>query len=298
MVRNYPPDVLVFGDESLVHARIARGKKGLQIVRAKGYRMGADVFTPAVVTPDLANEGALTEVIRRVRMENGKIDRVSVLLPDSWFRLNILDLPSLPAKAPEALEMVRWTLKKTMPLDPQKLRVAYDVLTKSTTGAKVLAVSAVEATLAGIERVLAAAGCEVVAIEPIGLNIWNAVAVREQPTTNDRLFLFVRDRDFTTAVFRGQQPLFLRSRNLNAERTVEQEIRLSATYLRDSLGASSFENCYVAGNRVDPSVAQTVAGEFSAPVHIVDLREMADAVPDDVGAIEAELTACTGVFAG
>ena len=297
MIRAFPPDVLVFGDESLVHARVVRGKKAMQVARAKSYRMSGDVFTPAVVTPELANEGALAEVIRRVKMENGKIDRVSVLLPDSWFRINIVDLPSLPAKPAEAIEMVRWTLKRTMPLDPQTLRVAYDVLTKTANGAKVLAVSAVEATMAAIERILAAAGCEVILLEPVGLNLWNAVAVREQPTTNDRLFLFVRDNDFTTAVFRGPQPLFIRSRNLNAERTVEQEIRLSATYLRDSLGASSFENCYVAGNRVDPGVAQTVAGEFSAPVHIVALRELAESVPDDVAGIEAELTACTGVFA-
>lgn len=298
MIRNFPPDVLVLGDDALVHARVVRGKKGLQVVRGKSYRLPPDAFTSAVVTPELANEMVLAEVLRRVKMENGKLDRVSVLLPDSWFRLNIVELPSLPAKPNEAMEMVRWTLKRTMPLDPQTLRVAYDVLAKTVNGAKVLAVSAVEATLAAIERVFAAAGCEVVLIEPIGLNIWNALVVREQPTTNDRLFLFVRDHDFTTAVFRGTQPLFIRSRNLNAERSVEQEIRLSATYLRDSVGASSFENCYVAGNRVDPGVAQTVAGEFSAPVHIVALRELAEAVPDDIAGIEAELTACTGVFAG
>src|SRR5260370_4075877 len=169
VVRNFPPDVLVLGDESLVHARVVRGKKGLHISRAKSYRLPAEAFTPAVVTPELAGEEALAEVMRRVRMENGKIDRVSVLLPDSWFRINILDLPTLPAKAPEAIEMVRWTLKRTMPLDPQTLRVAYDVLSKSGNGAKVLVVSAVETTLAGIERVLGAAGCEAILIEPIGL---------------------------------------------------------------------------------------------------------------------------------
>ena len=298
MVRSFPPDVLVLDDDSLIHARIGRAKKGVQIERAKSYRVPAETFTPAVVTPELAAEGALAEVVKRVRMESGKLERVSLLLPDSWFRINILELSSLPDRPSEAVEMVRFSLRRTMPIDPQALRIAYEVLTKGSSGAKILAVSAVEKTLAAIERVFTAAGCEVVLIEPIGLNIWNAVAVREQTTTSDRLFLFVRDRDFTTAVFRGQQPLFVRSRNLNAERSVEQEIRLSATYLRDSLGASAFENCYIAGNEIDPALAQTVAGEFSAPVRVVALREIAQTVPDDVAGIEAELTACTGVFAG
>ncbi len=80
-------------------------------------------------------------------------------------------------------------------------------------------------------------------IEPIGLNIWNAIAVREGDTNADRLFLYLRDTDFTTAVFRGAQPLFIRSRNLSPERTIDQEIRLSANYLRDSLQVESFANC-------------------------------------------------------
>ena len=46
------------------------------------------------------SEGALAETLRRVKMETGnKWQRVSLLLPDSWFRINILDLPSLPARA-------------------------------------------------------------------------------------------------------------------------------------------------------------------------------------------------------
>jgi len=45
-------------------------------------------------------------------------------------------------------------------------------------------------------------------------------------------------------------------------------------------------------------VAQTVAAEFSSPVRVVALRDVAEGAPDDVGGIEAELAACTGVFTG
>jgi hypothetical protein len=163
---------------------------------------------------------------------------------------------------------------------------------------KLLVISVMEKTLAGIERVFRAAGLEVVLIEPVGLNIWNAIAVREAATSRDRLFLYVRENDFTTAVFRGPQPLFIRSRNLNAERTLQQEIRLSASYLRDTLQASGFENCYLAGNRLDVGVQQAVAEEFGGPVRRIELADFVDHSPADLGAIEAELTACTGVFTG
>jgi len=281
-----------------VHARLGRGKENPQILQAKSYRLAADTFTPAVVTPELANEASLAEGLRRLKLETGKWDRVSLLLPDSWFRINILDLPSLPEKTNEAMEMVRWSLKRTIPLPPEALRIAYTVLSKGPSGVKLLVVSAVEKTLSNIERVFASSGLDVILIEPIGLNIWNAVAVREAATTNDRLFLYVREREFTTAVFRGEQPLFIRSRNLGGERTLEQEIRLSASYLRDNLRTDTIENCYLAGSGIDAGVAGVLSEEFAAPVRMLDVRQFAEQTPADVHHVDAELVACTGVFTG
>jgi len=298
MARAFPPDVVVLDTDSFVHARLAPGKTNPQISQAKSYRLAADTFTSAVVTPELANEAALAEGLRRLKMETGKWERVSVLLPDSWFRINILDLPTIPDKSAEAMEVVRWSLKRTLPIPPEMLRVAYSVLSKTPAGVKLLVLSAVEKTLKTIEKVFADSGLEVILIEPIGLNIWNAVAVRESVTANDRLFLYVREHEFTTAVFRGEQPLFIRSRNLGGERTLEQEIRLSATYLRDNLGTETIEHCYVAGSGIAADLAGVLSQEFSAPVRTLQLREFVEQSPSDVYGIDAELTACTGVFTG
>lgn len=298
MARTFPSDVLVLDSEALVHARLGRGRKDPEIVQAKSYRVAAGTFVPAVVTPELANEQALADVVRRMKNETGRWERASLLLPDSWFRINILELPTLPEKPAEAIDVVRWALKRTMPLDPTGLRVAYEVLSRSTTGVKVLVVSALDATLGAMERMFAAAGIEIVLIEPVGLNIWNAITVREAATTNDRIFFYLRDRDFTTAVFRGGQPLFIRSRNLGADRTIEQEIRLSASYLRDTLESDTIETCYVAGNRVDSALTSAIAAEFAAPVKTISLRDVVESTPADVSGFEAELTACTGVFTG
>src|SRR5579872_5862341 len=117
MARNFPPDVIVLDSDTLVHARLARGKKDPQIVRMKSYGLLDGTFVPAVVTPKLANESSLADAVRRLRLESGRSDRASVLLPDSWFRINILDLPSLPEDPKEAQEIIRWSLKRTMPID-------------------------------------------------------------------------------------------------------------------------------------------------------------------------------------
>ncbi len=297
MARSFPADVVLIDTDALVHARFGRGKGGTRLLQAKPYRLATDTFTPSMVTPQLTNEASLVETLRRLRNETGRWDKVSLLLPDSWFRINIVDLPSLPEKEAEAQEVVRWSLKRTLPIAPELLRVTYSVLSREGNAAKVLVLSALEATLAGIEKVFAGAGIDVVLVEPIGLNIWNAITVREAETTADRLFLYVRDTDFTTAVFRGAQPLFIRSRNLSAERTVEQEIRLSASYLRDTLAVETFANCYVAGLG-GAAVHEMLAAEFNTRVQPVLLRDYVQEVPSDLYNLDAELTACTGVFTG
>lgn len=297
MARSFPPDIVIIDTDAIVHARFGRGKTGMRLVQAKPYRLPTDTFTPSMVTPLLASESALAETLRRLRNETGRWDKVSLLLPDSWFRINIVDLPSLPHAEDEALDVVRWSLKRTLPIAPEQLRVTYTVLSREGNAAKVLVLSALEATLAALEKVFAAAGLDVVLIEPLGLNIWNAIAVREAETTADRLFLYVRDTDFTTAVFRGAQPLFIRSRNLSGERSVEQEIRLSASYLRDTLAVETFENCYVAGAG-GSAIHETLAAEFNTNVRSVALRDYVEESPADLQNLDAELTACTGVFTG
>lgn len=296
MTRSFPPDVIVLDNDSLVHARLGRGKTNPRVLQAKSYRLADDTFASSTVTPLIANEASLSDVLRRLRAETGKWEKVSLLLPDSWFRINIVELPSLPEREAEAMEVVRWSLKRTLPIPPDQLRVAYTPLSRGTQ-AKVLVLSALEATLSALERVFAAAGLEIVLIEPLGLNIWNAIAVREGETTGDRLFVYLRDTDFTTAVFRGSQPLFIRSRNLSSERTVDQEIRLSASYLRDSLSVESFASCYVAGDG-DSGIHDTLAAEFNTQVRSIALKDFAEEVPSGVYGLDAELTACTGVFTG
>lgn len=296
MAASFPPDIVVLDDEKLIHARLARGRKGPRIVQAKSYRLAANTFSTAVVTPQLTNESALAETIRRMRVETGRWDRVSLLLPDSWFRINILDIQQLPEGAAEAGEMVRWSLKRTMPIDPELLRLRYEVLSRTGAAAKVLAISAIDQTLSAIEKLFNDAGIDVVLIEPIAVNLWNAIALREPATTRDRIFFYVREGEFTTAVFRGSQPLFIRSRNLNPERTLEQEIKLSASYLRDTLRTEAIEQCYLAGS-ANGEVSSVIREQFGAPVRQVTLSDTSESWPDGADAIASELAACTGVFA-
>jgi len=71
LARSFPPDVIVLDNESLLHARLAHGKHAPRIAQAKSYRLAADTFSSSVVTPELVNEAAFAEALRRLKLETG-----------------------------------------------------------------------------------------------------------------------------------------------------------------------------------------------------------------------------------
>lgn len=296
MSNSFPPDILVFDIDSIIAARFDRGRTYPQLVGARQFRLDTGTFVPGPVTPILDRRDSLLETARRIAADSSKGRKISVLLPDAWFRINILEFPSLPDNGSEAEEMIRWSLKRTLPIKPEEMRLGFEILQK-TPLTKVLAVAALEKTLAEIEVVFLEAGLEIVLIEPEGINLWNAVAVRETATNNDRIFFYVRKTDFTTILFRGNAPLFIRSRNLSGERTLSQELRLSASYLRSNIEPGPIDACYVAGNGLDRTLLEQIANEFAAPVKTVTSRDFLENSPAiDTASFDAELTACTGVF--
>lgn len=297
MASSFPPDVVIVEAGSLLHARFQGGRKNPQLSHLRHQPLPEGVFEPAVVTPTFQNSAALAESLRHLKSAAGKLDHVSILLPDPWFRIHLSDLNELPEKKEEADEMVRWTLRRSLPMRAEDLRIAYQALAKTNGSVKVLVLAAIEKTLALLEQTFREEGIEVALIEPIGLNIWNAIAAREAMTTGDRFFFYLRPGDFTTAVFRGQNPVFIRSRNLGTDRSVLQEIRLSASYLRNNLRWERLEQCYVAGNQTDQALLDAISQEFQTPVKRVTLRELVD-VPEETGFQnhEAELAAAAGVF--
>jgi Tfp pilus assembly PilM family ATPase len=297
MARSFPPDVLVIDRSSILFARLEAGKQNPLVSAVKRYPLPAELWTDGPVSPGIGDPAPLIELIRRIRKEQGKLDRVSILLPDSWFRLVILEPASVPHRHQEAEEMIRWSLKRMLPVRPEDLRISWHVIGKTDTATRVLVAAAMEKTLAALEESFRAAGVTVVLIESLGLNVWNSIAARETATTADRVFLYLHDRDFTTALFRGDQPMFLRSRSIGDERSLLQEVRLSASYLASNLETETVERCYIAGGSIDNEMAAKIAQAFAAPAERVSLRDFASLGPSvDASGMEAELTACTGVF--
>jgi Tfp pilus assembly PilM family ATPase len=290
-------DIAIFDFDSLTFARLVREKDRPRVEKLRTLRLTAGTFDIGALTPAVRTPEAITEAAGRLKVEAGRIERLTVLLPDSWFRINLIDVPKLPRKAKEADEVVRWSLKRSTPFNPNELRMQWmPISPRGTEPMRILVISALEKSLAAIEAAFASAGIPVGAIEAAGLNVWNAILTRDTPA-DGRVLVYLRDNDFTTCVFKGTEPLFIRSRSLGGDRRVEQEIRLSASYLRPMLEDNPVSKCYVAGNgQVTRHVLDVLGQEFGAEVEVLDVPAFADMGSVDAQHSEAEIIACRGVL--
>jgi len=107
--------------------------------------------------------------------------QVTLVVPDAAVRVLLLEFDSLPAKAAEALPVVRFRLKKMLPFDADDAAVSYQVMETRKGSVKVVAVAIPREVLAEYEGVVREAGFEPGAVLPSTLAALAGMAEGDGP---------------------------------------------------------------------------------------------------------------------
>ncbi len=148
--------------EGLVAARAESGAGPLTVVSRADIPPGA--LRPGLKEGNAVDRPGLVAAVRRVLegVAARGVERyryVTLVIPDAAVRVLLLDFDALPAKAAEALAVVRFRLKKLLPFDADEAMVSYQVMSnvKGST-IKMVAVAMPKDVLDEYERVVIAAG--------------------------------------------------------------------------------------------------------------------------------------------
>lgn len=293
---DFPPDVLLIEPRSVLYTRFQQTRE-TELTALSRIPLPESVFTQGSVSPVLADPTPLVDAFRRIAA-NRKLESVSVLLPDSWFRLHLLTLETLPDRWSEADEMVRWSLKRALPSRTDRLRLAWRTMEKTGKGGRVAVLAASEESIARLEDALESAGMAAALIEPAGLSLWNALSGPVPDDGRDRLLFVARSNEMALALFRGERPVFYRSKRISAAHDLMQEVRLSISYLRNQVGIDSLAICWVAGEHIDADLRNLLGSELDTAVHVVTLEDVGIHPGSiDVRGEEIAVAAAVGVFA-
>ena len=103
--------------------RVLDGEGGLETCAARELAPGSVV--PDLVENNLRERSAVKAGIEAALGEAGRSKDVIAVVPDAAVRVMLVDFDTLPTDHEEALGVVRFRLKKSLPFDVEKAKVSY-----------------------------------------------------------------------------------------------------------------------------------------------------------------------------
>lgn len=294
-MRSFPPDVLIIDRDGIRAARMKTAGKSIRVEAYATARFDAPCFDESP-TPMLENENTFSSALSSI-LRRRSVDGVSVLLPDSWFRTRLLKFDSFPDGSERQAEAVSWAMRKHSPVPPTELRLAWQILDRRPSGTEILVLEARAEALERIERALEAAGLRVVLIEPLSLNVWNALTLGTSSDEEERVLVVASHDDITMLHFRGARPLFVRARRIDPS-SADRDVRLAASYMRQNSEITSLRTCWVVGDQLSPSSVEALESALETRSLRPTPEELGiDLSTISVDADRTDLIAALGVFA-
>ena len=138
---------------------------------------------------------------------------MTLIVPDAAVRVLLLDFDALPAKAAEALPIVRFRLKKLLPFDVEGAAVSYQIMSSGRGLVQVLAVAIPSEVLAEYEGAITDAGYLPGAVLPSTLASLAGLSAADEPA----LVVNAGPLGVTTAIVRDGVLLLHRTVDLAAD---------------------------------------------------------------------------------
>jgi len=153
-----PPPTTSWTLDGAVIAGLRRDPKGGVLWAAETTPEGA--FEAGPVGLQSVDRRKLLTVLGSI---HGRLDgarRAAVVVPSAWTRSYRLEFPELPSRHGELEQVVRWRLKKLLPVPPADLRMSLVPLPPGDGPRPLLAMVAIERAVAELEAAFAEVGVE------------------------------------------------------------------------------------------------------------------------------------------
>jgi type IV pilus assembly protein PilM len=226
---------------------------------------------PPNFTDRAAVAGALRQALDEISLKETKI---TIVIPDAAVRVLLLDFDLLPAKAAEALPIIRFRLRKLVPFEVEDAAVSYQIMPGKPGLVRVIVAVSPAAILAEYESAVREAGYEPGAVLPSTLAALAAVSAEEPSLVINR-----NGSSVTTAITRRNELLLHRTleltekellpeeNSLHAADELQQSVSVAVAYFEDTLESPPRQllSCGLGG----PEELIRLLGDESIPVRDV-----------------------------
>lgn len=231
-----PPAAVEISQEGVLAAARHHGASSGRAPEYAFVELPEGAVVPGISESNVRAPDTVAEAIRRALDEVSPRTRsVTLVVPDSVVRVFVLDFDAFPAKAAEAVPVVRFRLRKMVPFDVEQAGVGYQVLTQSKEEYKVLAAVLPGPILAEYEGAVREAGYEPGAALPSSLAALETVDTDEATLTAN-----LGEAVMTTTIAAGNDLLLYRTLDLPEDPVqrateIQRGIAVAAAYYEDKL---------------------------------------------------------------
>jgi type IV pilus assembly protein PilM len=221
-------------------------------------------LVPAFSENNVRNSEAMTAALRAAILQvSERRDPVTIIVPDSAARVFIVSFDTLPANRADITSLLRYRLRKLLPVDGDNATIAFQILTRPAAkgeersgGIRVLAVLMPSAVIADYEGAVRAAGYQPGALLPSSI-----ASLAAFDCADGAVLVNVNKQGMTTCIGKGEDLLLYRSVDLPTDHDgrheeFERTLAISHAWFEDHLGALPQRFCYVGSvsRREAPSI--------------------------------------------
>lgn len=222
--------------------QLERGRNGSSTLkRAATLALPDSLINPSFEEPNISDSVELTHALTDLATSAGLLrqKRWSVALPEAASRSLILTLESRPSSSSELEEVLKWKMERGFGENLNELTISRERLPADAPGRdRYLAVATRSSVVTEFETVLKMLGWRAGLILP--RHIGEAQWLTMNGAQGDSLLLSSSDNGFTAVVFRGPQPLIIRTVACGADECEDELYRL-LLYYRDRRAGETVE---------------------------------------------------------
>lgn len=240
-----PPAAIELTSEGVLAASLP-GKHEEPVYAFEPLRPG--VLVPGISEMNMSSPEAVSLAIRNALASvSPKTRAVTIVIPDTAVRVFVLDFDTLPARAAEAIPVLRFRLRKMVPFDVEHAGLSYQILSESKTEVRVLVAVLPSNILDEYETAVLGAGYEPGTVMPSAL-----AALATVESSEPLLAACLSKVAITTSITRGDDLLLYRTIDLPEDPNqrlleVQRSVAVAAAYYEDKVSVLPKE-LYFAGN--------------------------------------------------
>lgn len=288
-----PPHVFAVDGVSLRYGRLSRVDGRFELDEYRTASLDRDLFSAGPLGGPMHDperfRATLTGLLQSV---SGPVERASLILPDSWLRLAIVEGDELPRSTAAREEILRWKLQRTVPFRVEELRIR-GLETHGPGGKKgtrrVLLGFAVETLVQQIEASFADRGIHLGFVSNESLSLLTGLRHALRDTELGVLVFVSRVGYSLTFVLRGE-PILHRfkalpqlSQDEPPRELMRRDLHLTNSYVREQIdGGTIGRILWIGPSELEERWGELLTEAFDLPVHAVRAEHvpLAIAAPD------------------